>query len=139
MSKAKQKGTAFETAIVRYLREVLDDKSIDRMVLHGTADEGDITGVKFLGRDVVLECKNTRTLNLTEHLREAQTEAMNHRKAGHPTQCGVLIQHAPGIGINSHAGDQWAVMRLEDFTNMIKLANIINQSLLEIGEDNDRG
>lgn len=137
MSKQKQKGTAFETAIVRYLRDVLDDKSIDRMVLHGTADEGDITGVKFLGRDVVLECKDTRTLNLTEHLREAQAEAMNHRKAGHQTQCGVLIQHAPGIGISSHAGDQWCVMRLEDFTRMLKLANLINQSLLEIGETHD--
>lgn len=123
MSKQKQKGTAFETAIVRYLREVLDDQNIDRMVLHGTADEGDITGVKFLGRDVVIECKNTRTLNLTEHLREAQAEAMNHRNAGHPTQCGVLIQHAPGIGISSHAGDQWAVMRLEDLTQLIKYAN----------------
>lgn len=139
MSKQKQKGTAFETAIVRYLRDALDDQNIDRMILHGNADEGDIRGVQFMGRDIVLECKNTRTLNLTEHLREAQAEAINHRKAGHPTQCGVLVQHAPGIGISSHAGDQWAILRLEDLAHMIKFANLVNQSLLEIGEDNDRG
>lgn len=134
MSRQKQKGTAFETAIVRYLRSALDDQNIDRMILHGSADEGDIRGVQFLGRDLVLECKDTRTLALTEHLREAQTEALNHRKTGHSTQCGVLIQHAPGVGINSHAGEQWAVMRLQDLANMIKFANTQNRFLRETGE-----
>jgi hypothetical protein len=130
MSRQKQKGTAFETAVVRYLRAALADKQIDRMILHGSADEGDIRGVQFLGRDIVLECKDTRTLALTEHLREAQAEAANHRDAGHPTQCGVLIQHAPGIGISSHAGDQWCVMRLEDLAQLIKFANTNLQYML---------
>lgn len=137
MNAHKDKGTRFESAIVRYLRDVLDDKNISRMALHGNADEGDIEGVKFLGCDLVLECKDTRTLNLTEHLREAQAEAINHREAGHPTLCGVLVQHAPGIGIASHAGDQWVVMRLEDFTRMIKLANKQNQKLQETGKNHD--
>lgn len=123
MSKQKTKGTAFETAVTRYLRKVLDDPTIDRMVLHGSADEGDIKGVQFLGRDIVIECKDTRTLNLTEHLREAQIEAKHHREAGHPTQCGVLVQHAPRVGISSHPEDQWAVLRLVDLAKIIQFAN----------------
>lgn len=123
MSKQKAKGTAFETAVTRYLRKVLDDPTIDRMVLHGSADEGDIKGVQFLGRDIVLECKDTRTLALTKHLREAQAEAENHREAGHLTQCGVLVQHAPGVGISSHPDEQWVVLKLVDFAKIIQFAN----------------
>lgn len=119
MSRQKKKGTAFESAVARYLRMKADDSTIDRMPLHGDADQGDITGLRYLGRDVVIECKDTRTLGLTEHLREAVREARNHEAAGHPTQCGVLVQHAPGVGIDSRPGDQWAILRLEDFTDLV--------------------
>ena len=118
MSRQKHKGTRFESAVRGFLREALGDQSIDRMALHGGDDEGDISGVRCRGLDVVIECKDTRRLELTEHLREARREAQAHREAGHPTLCGVLVQHAPGVG-TTRMGDQWVVMSLGDFTSII--------------------
>ena len=133
MNAHKDKGTRFETAVVRYLRAMTGDPSIDRMALHGGEDEGDITGLTFRGRDVVVECKDTRRPDLTEHLREARREAMNHRKAGHPTVCGILVQHAPGVG-TTRMGDQWVAMTLADLVGILTEAN----KAMEGGHDDDR-
>lgn len=124
MSRSKEKGTKFETAVVRYLREMTGDQSIGRMALHGTNDEGDISGLTFNGREIVVECKNTRQLNLTEHMRETRREQFNRMKQNPNllVKCGVLIQHAPGVGL-AHMGDQWAVLRLEDLVSILNEAN----------------
>lgn len=122
MSRQKHKGTRFESAVRDFLREALGDQSIDRMALHGGDDEGDISGVRCRGLDVVVECKDTQRLELTEHLREARREAQAHREAGHPTLCGVLVQHAPGVG-TTRMGDQWVVMSLRSFADIINTGN----------------
>ena len=43
-----------------YLREALHDTGIDRRVLHGTQDMGDIYGIRSHGCDVIAECKAHR-------------------------------------------------------------------------------
>ena len=57
---SKAKGTRFESAVRDYLREALHDHSIDRRVLHGTQDMGDIYGIRSHGCDVIAECKAHR-------------------------------------------------------------------------------
>jgi hypothetical protein len=57
-ASAKQAGTAFETAIVRYLAAQLEDDRIERRRLSGAQDRGDIAGVRVHGQRVVIECKN---------------------------------------------------------------------------------
>ena len=54
---SKDKGTAFETAVVRYLREALADDRIERRALHGNRDMGDIYGIRAHGAEVIAECK----------------------------------------------------------------------------------
>ena len=71
MSKAKVKGTAWETAIVRYLSQF--SPVIERRALQGINDTGDIAGIP----GVVIEAKNCRTLTLSTFVDEAVTEGDN--------------------------------------------------------------
>ena len=79
MSRQKAKGTLLESKVVNYLRARLGDseQTIHREVLHGTKDQGDITGLRIHGQPVVLECKNysTYTGRLKEWMQEGRTEA----------------------------------------------------------------
>lgn len=71
MSKSKQKGTAWETAVVNFLAELLTN--LERRALHGKLDLGDISGVP----DWTLECKDERKMNLAGAVDEARAEAEN--------------------------------------------------------------
>lgn len=113
MSKQKQKGTWFETRVCEYLKEKLD-LPIERRTLAGINDKGDIAGVRTKnGAEIVIECKNHKNYLLPEWLREARAEGKN---AG----CiGVVIFKGNGVG-ETRMGDQFVLMGLEEFTELIK-------------------
>jgi hypothetical protein len=69
---SKTKGTAFETAVVDFLR-VNGFPYAERRALRGTHDAGDVAGVVGW----VLEVKNCRTLDLGPWMNEAHQEAAN--------------------------------------------------------------
>lgn len=99
MSRQRSKGTRFETATVRALRAWLDDSenTIDRSPLRGTADQGDIQGVKIHGTPVVLEVKNHS--NYAGKLKQWMTEA--RREAGNrDTPVWFVVFHQRGLGID---------------------------------------
>lgn len=77
MSAARAKGTAFETAVVRWLREALGDDRIERRSLNGRNDRGDVAGVRAWGQRVVIECKSQARHSLAEWLGEAEVERGN--------------------------------------------------------------
>lgn len=72
MSASKRKGTAFETAVVDFLR-CHGFPYAERRALRGVRDTGDIAGI--IGW--VLELKNCREMDLAGWMTEAQKEAMN--------------------------------------------------------------
>lgn len=72
MSKARQKGTSAETAVVRYLQEH-GFQHAERRALHGVNDKGDITGCG----PVVFEVKNHKTLDLAGWIKELEQEMVN--------------------------------------------------------------
>lgn len=74
-NRAKQKGTAFETAVVRYLSAETGDW-VERRALSGTEDKGDIVGNGVLS-DWVLELKDHKQINLAGFVDEAETEGRN--------------------------------------------------------------
>lgn len=105
MSKAKQKGTLAETAVVRYLRERGFD--VHRQVLTGARDEGDIRGLP-----VAVEVKNCAVVAMPAWLREARAEADN---AGLPV--GVVVHHPKGQG----QVEGWHVtLTLADFATLMQ-------------------
>lgn len=70
MSASRRKGTAWESAIVDYLKDH-GWRHAERRALAGNADRGDIAGVP----SVVIEAKNAKTINLAGWLDETTTEA----------------------------------------------------------------
>lgn len=54
---SKAKGTRFETAVCRYLRDRLGQPHVERRALHGSRDMGDLFGIEARGFRVVAECK----------------------------------------------------------------------------------
>jgi Holliday junction resolvase len=72
MSKSKQKGTALETAVVKYL-SANGYPNVERRALNGVNDKGDITGIPGL----VIECKNVAKMNLAGWVDEAEVERVN--------------------------------------------------------------
>lgn len=109
MSKQKQKGTAFETLVVNFLREH-GFRYAERRSLTGSADKGDITGCG----PIVWECKNHKTYHLSEWMRETETETLNAT-----ADIGVLVVKRAGVGDPAR---QYAVLTLEDVTRLLKAA-----------------
>jgi hypothetical protein len=72
VSRNRAKGTAWETAIVRYLREQ-GAVHAERRALNGAKDRGDVAGVP----GVVIEAKSATRVELAEWLDEANRERDN--------------------------------------------------------------
>lgn len=113
---AKKAGASFETAITNYLSWALNDERVERRHLSGVQDRGDITGVMLDGQRVVIECKNTSRMNVSEHLREAELERGND-----DATYGVVVQKRHGIGITTRetVGQQLVMMTLEQYALML--------------------
>lgn len=97
MSKAKAKGTAAETAVVRYLREH-GFPYAERRALHGTVDKGDITGCG----PIVFEIKNHAKMDLAGWVKELEVEMDNATAA-----TGSVIAKKRGT---TDVGDWYAIM-----------------------------
>jgi hypothetical protein len=72
MSRSKDKGTAWETAVATYLQES-GWPYAERRALNGNHDRGDITGVA----GACIEAKSASRVELAEWLKEMQTEKAN--------------------------------------------------------------
>ena len=105
MSKSKQLGTLWETAIVNYLLPKWP--TVERRALTGALDKGDIAGLP----GVVIEAKNHGTLKLSAWVAEAQTEAVN---AG--AWLGVVWVKRRG---KASAADAYVVMSGEQFAALL--------------------
>ena len=122
MSRQKQKGTAFESAVVKYLQAVSNDEegTIRREVLHGKTDEGDIKGLKVNGKPAILECKNYSNYagHLSDWLEQALTEAGN---ADADYAFVVFKRRGCGLSTLESIGDQYV---LTDLRTLAKIANL---------------
>lgn len=116
LKTAKQAGATMESRTVDYLRWALNDDRIERRHLAGAKDRGDIAGVRYQGHRVVIECKNTAAMNVSQHLREAETERGND-----DALIGVVVQKRPRIGIETREGQarQLVMMTQESFALML--------------------
>lgn len=116
MSRQKRKGSAFESAVVEYLRWVFEDTegTIDRMPQHGSRDVGDVRGIRSHGKPVVIECKDYSGRDrMAQFLAEAEVERGNA-----DALAGVVVSHRKGIGF-TRMGDQLVSMTLRDFCALI--------------------
>jgi hypothetical protein len=108
VNKPRQKGTAAETAVVRYLAKH-GFPHAERRPLHGAYDLGDITGTPCLAWEV----KNHKKYEFGTWMAETEIERTNAR-ADH----GILVVKPNGIGLDS-AGDWWCVVPLRHMTELL--------------------
>ncbi len=109
VSKAKQKGTAAETAVVTWLK---GEGWIytERRALSGNLDKGDIN----MGAPVVIEVKDHKTITLSEWMKELKVEMANAE-----VTMGAVIAKKRGT---MDVGDWYAVMPARVFASLLKEA-----------------
>lgn len=109
MSAAKQRGTAAETAVVRYLQRN-GWPHAERRTLSGANDKGDIAGV--IG--VCLEVKATKAIDLAGFVDEAEVERINAEAA-----VGAAWIKRRGKG---SPAEWYVAMTGEQFVNLLREA-----------------
>lgn len=113
MNPSKQKGTAWETAIVRWLEGKVS--SAKRIVMHGNKDEGDIEVICWgdnaaYSRMFNIEAKNCNAISLAAWTAEAEAESIN---AGVPV---VVVAKRKGT---TDPGKAYVITTLETFMGMM--------------------
>jgi hypothetical protein len=109
VSKAKQKGTAAETAVVQWLQKQ-GRKHVERRSLNGVNDRGDIAGIP----GVVIEVKNHKTMKLSEWMKELEVEMRNDKAVS-----GVVIHKKTGT---TEVGNWYATMPVGKWFDLIEEA-----------------
>lgn len=106
MSKAKQKGTAAETAVVKYLKEK-GYVNCERRSLNGVNDRGDIAGIE----SVVIEVKNHARMELAQWISELLVEIANDN-----ADTGVVIHKKRGT---TNVGQWYATMPVDIWVDLL--------------------
>lgn len=106
MSRERAKGTAAETAVVRWLA-AHGFPHAERRALHGTNDKGDITGCGPL----VFEVKNHKAHDLAGWMKELAAEVHNA-----DADLGAVIAKRRGT---TNPGDWYAILTLEDLAALL--------------------
>jgi len=124
----KRRGTAWETAGVRYLRELLEEldaafQDIRRVAQTGVKDVGDAHAHPFC-----LEFKNAAKLELAAWVEQAEREARN---AGLPY--GVVVAKRRGKGPR-HG---YVIMSMETFGRVLALIRILREDFSDTPGDRE--
>ena len=114
-ASAKAAGTRFETLVVKYLAEMLENDGIERRARNGELDRGDVTGVKIDGSSrVVIEAKDYGgRVEIGKWLGEAETERINDN-----ADLAIVIAKRRGTTV---AGEQIVLMTLDDLVTLLRL------------------
>ena len=114
----KAKGSAFEVDARDYLRG--REFTVDRLARTGRNDEGDLA-VRLGDLAIVVECKNTRALDLSGFMREATIEALNYQ--AHRVHASNYPELAVGVSAikrrNSSIEKTYLCIELGDFCDLL--------------------
>ena len=101
-----KKGPWMEARTVEFFNKTFNTNSIERRVMGGANDRGDVAGLFFRGRPFVIEVKNRTNVTPAQWFRELQDECGNA-----DTDLGAIVFHRPKVGEKS-MGDQGVFMTL---------------------------
>lgn len=119
---AKNRGTAWESAIVTYLIQE-GWLNTERRALSGGQDKGDISGIP----GVMIEAKNAKALTLGTWIKEVITQTLNAR-----AEIGVAWIKRRG---HSSPGEAYVVMTGATFAYLLKCAGWARQGPMEYGTE----
>lgn len=127
---SKKKGTAFEVDVRDRLNARLGPIGVhvSRTALAGSADAGDLSGLRWRGFGIGVSCKACKRLELPRWLREARAQA---DRAG--DLVSVVVHKVPGVGA-ANMGRQVVSMHLEDFETLLLTGTPTTRAVLEGGQ-----
>ena len=108
-----KKGPTFEKQVVEYLQRCFGDGTIERRVMGGKNDRGDVAGLFWHGRPFVIEAKNVTKLQPAKFYAELEVECGNA-----DTDMGAIVYHRPGKGEKS-MGEQGVLMTLSTLVRLL--------------------
>lgn len=124
---AKARGTAWESALVAYLREH-HNPDARRNVQMGRADIGDIDGYYLHA----LEAKAEKSITLADYIAQANREAIH---AGQPFGCAVVKRRmkgtADGYVVRDVRTDVRLMNRMRDMEEALKNAAFDDWQILD--------
>ena len=123
MSKSKQRGTTFETAVVNYLNN--HGVKCERRALSGKNDKGDVAGIGHS----ILELKATKSYDLASMMNEARVERDN---AQEHFAFGVQKRFRSSIDRS------YVVLELREAVAIFKILGDINVERLETYQSNKK-
>lgn len=133
MSKAKQIGTAAETAVRKYLLSAgYSELEAHRNVLKGTNDEGDVWLREPLRGLIVFEIKGGKAAKeasygqIEKWFQEAELEKTNAKG-----RFGFLVTQRAGVGA-PRAGEWWAYAKLGDLIELRNHLPALDDTLVRI-------
>jgi hypothetical protein len=133
MSKAKQIGTAAETAVRNYLlSQDYSELEAHRNVLKGTADEGDVWLREPLRGLIVFEIKGGKSAKEASYgqvekwFQEAEVEKSNANG-----KFGFLVTQRAGVGY-PRAGEWWAYAKLGDLIELRSHLDALDDTLVRL-------
>ena len=133
MSKAKQIGTAAETAVRNFvLSQGYTELEAHRNVLKGTNDEGDVWLREPLRGLIVFEVKGGKAAKeasygqIEKWFQESQLEKKNANGA-----FGFLVTQRAGVGY-PRAGEWWAYANLGDIIHLKSHLDSLDNTLVRI-------
>lgn len=112
---AKKAGALFEQQTAAYIADRLDDDRIERRVMGGVNDRGDISNVRTIrGGRVVIEAKSYSSdrIEIRRWLNEASAEAANDDAA-----IGVVVVKVRGT---ANPAEQLVCMSLAQFVDLLE-------------------
>ena len=108
-----KRGPLFEKQVVTYLCRAFDTTTIERRVMGGKNDRGDVAGLFWHGRPFVLEIKNRTAVTPAQWFKELADECGNA-----DTDMGAVVFHRKGRGAGS-MGDQYVLMDLRTLVRLL--------------------
>ena len=108
-----KKGPTFEKQVVEYLRRCFGDGTIERRVMGGKNDRGDVAGLFWHGQPFVIEAKNVSKLQPAKFYAELEAECGNA-----DTDMGAIVYHRAGKGEKS-MGEQGVLMTLATLVRLL--------------------
>ena len=108
-----KKGPWMEARTVEYLNRAFQTDTIERRVMGGANDRGDVAGLYWRGKPFVLEIKNRNRVELAAWMGELEAECGNA-----DTDMGAVVFHRKGKGAGS-MGDQYVLMDLRTLARLL--------------------
>lgn len=94
-NRPKQRGTAFETRVCRFLRAWSGDERIERRALHGTQDMGDLFGLRAYQMDGIVECKSYNSYPTQQRMLQRFKEQTEEERGNADADFALLVVRVP--------------------------------------------